>query len=142
MRRCDERLEYIEKRMANMEEGPVLRAFTSSTVKDASARLEDIIGQLKMETNEKFEDIEIDHLHVRGLIGPNEDCKFRNVYSFVKDGLENIRSIHDAVAEKLLKLKVDYEDFSKKTGHAVRTRIPTQMKEDRQVVHNLNEQLE
>lgn len=125
MRRCDERLEDIEKKMANMEEGPVLRAFTMSQVNEAKYDLENKIGELRLNIEDKLEDIEIDHLHVPKLIGPNEDCKFKNLFSFVKEGLTDIRDFHEQVNSKLVRLKTEYEDFSKKTGHAVRSKIPT-----------------
>lgn len=93
-----EKLDSCITKVDRMEEGHILRAYTDEQVKIAKDEVNEKIYFVKEDYCKKFIDLTDTHLVKPGLIGTDEDCKFKTLMDYTTTRIpENIKKLkyHD-----------------------------------------------
>ena len=80
-----------------------MRAYTDEEVKKAQDSVERQLANARKDYNKKFEELTDTHLVKGGLIGPEENCKFKTLIEYTTTRIpENIKKLkfHESELEK------------------------------------------
>lgn len=127
--RYGEQLETIQLKVDRMEEGHVLREYTDSQVLKAKEQVMKSLAAAKKEYTTRFEEITETHLVKPGLIGPEDNCKFKTLIEYTTTRIpENIKKLknHENELEKHTEIQ---RQFQARLTKALGTELPNKFKD-------------